>query len=151
MKEKIILAPQEQLLFVKNLLPIFLDKIIGHPESLVTDMTKITHFVNNDIEDSIGKGTKGGHYLFKLQLRRVRKNDHVFPLHEPQEEEFKDVIWERKAIHHRKWIIRKCRRLFGVDITDYYEKDFPIILKYIMTNMPRKKAIELGILKKRND
>ena len=46
MKEKIILAPQEQLLFVKNLLPIFLDKIIGHPESLVTDMTKITHFVN---------------------------------------------------------------------------------------------------------
>lgn len=75
MKDKIILAPQEQLLFVKNLLPIFLDKILGHSEALVTDESKITYFTNRDIEDSIGKGTKPGHYLFKMQLRKVRKKE----------------------------------------------------------------------------
>ncbi|HMV42909.1 MAG TPA: hypothetical protein PK079_24855 [Leptospiraceae bacterium] len=145
MKPKIELAPQEQLLFVRKLLPIFLDRILGHPEALVTDMTKVTHFVNYDIEESIGKGSKPGHYLFKIQYKVVRKN--VIALRESGEE-YEDVIWDIKAIHGRKWIIRKCKRFFGVDITDCYYKEIPIVLKYIMMKMSRKKAIELGLIQK---
>jgi hypothetical protein len=148
MKPNIELAPQEQLLFVRNLLPIFLDRILNHPEALVTDLTKISHFINFDIEESIGKGKKPGHYLFKMKIRRRKNKDGTINLHQPESDaDYKEEIWERKAIHQRKWIIRKCKRIFGVDITDYYDKEIPFVLKYIMTNITKEKAMELGILK----
>jgi len=149
MASNIEFAPQEQLLFVRNLLPIFLDTIIGHPEALVTDLTKISHFINFDIEDSIGKGKKPGYYLFSLKIRRRKNQDGTINLHQPESDaDYKEEIWERKAIHNRKWIIRKCKRIFDVDITDCYEKEIPEILQYIMANMPKEKAIELCLLKK---
>ncbi|MBP9887169.1 MAG: hypothetical protein KBF93_12785 [Leptospiraceae bacterium] len=152
MKPKFDLAPQEQLIFVRKLLPIFLDKILGHPEALVTDLTKITHFTNRDIEDSIGKGSKPGHYLFKLKIWRRKNKDGTINLHKPQsDDDYKEEIWERKAIHERKWIIRKYKRIFGVDITDCYEKEIPIVLKHIMVNVSREKAIKLELLENKND
>lgn len=58
MDSKFKLAPQEQLLFVENILNIFLDKVIDHPGALVTDWTKISNFTESEIEESIGKGKK---------------------------------------------------------------------------------------------
>ena len=142
MKPNIELAPQEQLLFVEKLLTIFLDRILGHPEALVTDESRIYDFTENDIDDSIGKGKKAGHYLFKRRWRMC------YP--DGRKTEFKEEIQEQKAIHQRKWIIRKCKRVFGVDITDYYKKDFPIVLKYIMTKLSKEKAFELGLIDDKN-
>ncbi|MBP7284946.1 MAG: hypothetical protein KBA66_25390 [Leptospiraceae bacterium] len=138
MKPKFDLAPQERLLFVRKLLPIFLEKILGHPEALVTDESRIYDFTENDIDDSIGKGKKAGHYLFKRRWRMC------YP--DGRKTEFKEEIQEQKAIHQRKWLIRKCKRIFGVDITDCYDKEIPIVLKHIMVNVSREKAIELGLV-----
>ncbi len=135
MKPNIELASQEQLLFVKKLLPIFLDKILGHPEALVTDLTKINHFTESGIEESIGKGKKPGHYLFRRLLQKCYPDGRIT--------EFKEYIWEQKAIHRRKWIIRKYKRIFGVDITDYFEKEIPLVLNNIMMNMSKEKAFEI--------
>ncbi len=132
-KVKITIASQEQLLFMKSILPIFLDKILGHPEALVTDKTNISDFSGFSVEDSVGKGIKPGHYLFKYMVSKGNKKN------------FKEIIFECKAIHYQKWIIRKCKRFFGVDITDCYNKPLPEVLHYIIKNMSKQKINEIGL------
>ena len=145
MKEiKFEIAPREQLLFLEKLEEIFLDKILGHPEALVTDESLIFDFCTFDIEHSIGKGKKAGTNIFKY-YKRIPKKDLFGNL----EKGFikKDIFIESKAIHYRKWIIRKCKRFFNVDITDYYDKYLPELLKFIMQNLSKEKALELGLVK----
>jgi hypothetical protein len=136
------IAPQEQLRFVEKLLDVFLDRVLDHPEAIVTDLTVIRHFTSYDIEDSIGKGTKPGHYLFKQRVWRKVNPDGSINLHKPKSvDDYKEEIIEVKAIHERKWIIRKCRRVFGVDISDVYDKNIPEVMLYIMKHI-RKEMLE---------
>lgn len=112
-------APREQLLFVKKLEYIFLDKIVKCPRAFVSDESCISHFESRDIEESIGKSSKPGYYLFKFRTWKRKNKDGTINLYPPErDEDWIEMILELKAIHYRKWIIRKCKRFFGVNITE---------------------------------
>lgn len=101
-------------------------------------MTKISDFIVHDIDDTIGKGSKAGHYLFKLEYRKVMKNGSMSKLMETKV--------ERKAIHYKRWIIRRCKVIFGVDVSDYFDQNFPILFQFIMHKMKTEIARDLGLL-----
>ncbi|MCP5503395.1 MAG: hypothetical protein H7A25_26080 [Leptospiraceae bacterium] len=119
---------QEQIRFVEEFAVKFLEEVFGIKNAFISDMTKLEDFISWGIEYSIGKDTeKPGHYFFKLYYCKGFDDENK-----------KEVIVSRKAIHRRKWLIRRCKNLYGVDISEYINEPLPLVLKNIIQNMDNK-------------
>lgn len=131
MKKRIELDPTYKINKTKEICAIFLEKILDQPEALVTDSSLLCDFSPiNDIEYSVGPGSKPGFYKFEQKFFRGGinhpdfRNRSKWSLHE----------WEAEGVHWRRSIIEKTRLVFGVDISTVFDLNLCEIILYIVEN-----------------
>lgn len=133
---KIVPASQKKAQMVQSLGDKFILDVLGIDGALWTDETYISDFTffSYDIRKAVREGSKQGLFVFQyrvyigppgLALKRDRKNKNNWEIREV-EAEAKDV---------RGDIIRKAEDVFGVNITEVYDKYLTDIIMYIISNL----------------
>lgn len=138
-KPKFKLAPQKKQKLVEDIQDIFLERVLDIEKgALVTDETYISDFIFNPKDRAIRKGSNGKMVFVKKiyvgpffhpmkdweRWKAEKKNPENWKL---QEEETYPGLGSQE-------VIAKTKEVFGVDITDQYDKPFVEILMHIAMN-----------------
>ena len=138
--KKIEMAPTLKVELVARLADVFLEKVIGHPEAFISDMSHISDFFMYPKERAKGLGTKKGTMQFKMKYM----TGGVAALSSKNKKWLEKVI-EIKPDPSTEDIVKKTKKVFGVNIKSVYNKPIHAILFFIYSKMSLDKRRELGL------
>lgn len=135
--KKIEMAPSLKVQLVSRLADVFLEKVIGHPEAFISDMSYISDFFMYPKERAIGRGKKKGTLKFKVKYRLGPFNS--------KDKKWLEKIIEIKPDPSKADIVKKTEKVFLVNIARVYNKPIYEILFYIYSKLPATKRKELNL------
>jgi len=132
--KNISIAPSEKLKFNSKMENIFIDKILP-PEALITDESRLCDFIGLFDIYHCKKILENGNGIFELCSKKS-----LFC----KEYNIKEV--EVKPTNEREEIIEKINDIFGVDVTEHFNIDLPLLFLYLQKEISKDKKIELGLI-----
>lgn len=140
---RIEFAPRERIRFAERLKEKVLE-VIGFPEALVTDESRLTDFLSIfDIERSCGPGDKPGRHRFRSWRRIPERACGGACTPSRHSDEWRELIEEQEPEFGRREIIGRILAATGVDVTDVFEASFPELLHFIATHIPDEQRAKL--------
>lgn len=142
-KTRFEIAPQIKQKQVEEIQNIFLNRVLGFEEALITDESYLSDFLRFSKDRALRPGTVQGTFVFK---EKVFKRQDLNPFknskeyHEALEnpENWKEIEFETEPDLSKDEVVEATKVVFKVDIATVYDQPIVDILLYIVENYPTK-------------
>ena len=120
-KQRFEFAPQEKLKFVGLLWDEFCEKVL-QMEACISDESYISDFHDLFSDSSKAIGEEGEYYIFKRKWKRGFEKKWRVDI---------EKIPKKKCLDYKKLYINRTKEIFGVDISEVYDRPIPEVLYFI--------------------